>query len=407
MSITRSVLAGLFLVSSSDAVASGSIELGEFIRGADEQLAYFGGTIAVDGEWVVVGAPGKPGLRRRSYNGYISIYRLSGSGLQFVQEFRGESYEFGRFIAIEDGLLLASGSNRDGFGFGEVRSYALTEGEWREEGVLDVGTDAVAMIEGKAIVSDSLGLPVIYSLKRVDDEWVVESEIRPDPFEVERSFGDVLATDGKWIAVGAPDEGVVRFFQQEVPSADWTLQSILPDSIGSVSEMHFSGGQFFVYDGFYAGADGRAPAKGGIYVYEPDGTNWVRVQVLEPGPPDIELKTGLGRGLDIDRDRLVAGHVRGLYVFHRNGRIWDRGEEFYNSLWVGFGASVAWAGSRGLGVLAGRPRRPEWARRRTCVSRRSSLGRRRIRSRRRDCISRWRLRGSAGRCGRSPAPDSG
>ena len=203
----------------------------------------FGGALAINEPWAVVGAPkadrgdlrdiGRIYLYRRQEQTWQLASRLE-SGLSRNRE------QFGSAVALNDGWLAVGApgpqkSAETDNGDGAVHLYSLQRGKWKYRQTLLPGSEhregrfgaSLALEGGHLIVgaptehldrSDNLGSGAVYAYRLSGDEWIPDTAFTmPDLNDhKDGQFGSVLALQGNTLVISAP---LTSFFENTEPHA--------------------------------------------------------------------------------------------------------------------------------------------------------------------------------------------
>jgi hypothetical protein len=204
----------------------GRWEFKQLLVAPDPRLgARFGNALALDGGWLMVGAPWDKELGHLA--GAVYLYRRSAeSDFKLVEKLPppnpGDGPEFGWSLALDGATLAVGAPNSDGLFAtqGAVFVYRFLGEEWRLEQRLDhdpIGNDALGA--SVAMRRDILvaGAPRHYIPERTygaayafqrrpDGSWRQAAKLLPESFGA--SFGWSTATDGASVIVGSPEETV-------------------------------------------------------------------------------------------------------------------------------------------------------------------------------------------------------
>jgi len=262
----------------------------------------FGAVLAVDGDLLVVGAPGDwdafatPGaahVLRRTASGWIEEARLTAPDAT-----PGDG--FGWSVAVHDGRVVIGG---------------------RREAVFLFGHDGAA--------------------------WVLEQQIEASDGTPGDLFGFVTI-HGDRIVVGAPNRnGVGAAYVFDGSPSGWIEGQILEAGDGSPeddfgSELELQNETLVIAA---PGVDGAAERLGSVHVFRNEAGYWI--EEIELHPRDVQDYMDFGTSLSLDGDRLVSGTNGGFaYVFRRDTSGWiedarlDAGEYPYGTRWLGWATAA-------------------------------------------------------------------
>lgn len=256
----------------------------------------FGRDVAVDGDTIVVGAPGDDENGDRSGAAYVFVFQAG----EWVQQTKllapdGEALDqFGERVAISGDTLLvgARGADEAGHDTGAAYVFVRESGAW--------------------VVQAKLTAPT-----PIPDQW----------------FGRV-AVDGDIAAIGAPggggtydDSPGVYMFEREGDS--WNFVQLLEEG----EPTSYLGGSVALQgDQVVTGAERdfvNGPGSGSAYIFARGDGNWIRRAYIYP--EDGFGADRFGRDVDIDGDivlstspnhRLDQGGAGAAYIFTREARGW-------------------------------------------------------------------------------------
>jgi len=252
---------------------------------------YFGQSVAVDGNRVVVGAIGDD--ERSLGAGAVWVFTRSGLGWRTekiipAQPWRGTM--FGTSVAVR-GDRVVVGAMRAGFKgsrSGAVFVYDLVDGEW---------------IETRLIPEDlttNTGLGVRVFLSEDGTQILAATQNRRQKHEWGRAYLFTLI-DGEWIT-------------HRFTSSDMALGDYFGTNVGL--------GDGFVAIG--AADDSQAGHEtGAVYIFEPVDGSWIETKLISPEPTD---QAWYGGGIHVEGDTIVAGAhgENAIYVIERSADGWDQ-----------------------------------------------------------------------------------
>ncbi len=224
--------------------------------------AFFGSSVAIDGDTLVVGAYGEDG-------GDGAAYIFTRFGTTWTQEERlapGEGGGFGASVAISDGTIAASAPLNDS-----------------------------AQVQAGAV----------YVYTGSSDTWSLQQKLVASDAGIEESFGGDVDVDGDRIVVGK--DGSAYIFLRN--GSIWVEQPILtaPD-IGYGRSVAISGDAVLV-GAQYADGTGAPPAplSGSAYLYVFNGTSWVQLQRFSVPVQNQQGWEQFGDSLDLSGSTALIG----------------------------------------------------------------------------------------------------
>jgi hypothetical protein len=323
----------------------------------------FGSSVSVDGSWAVVGKPGDSEIEIGSGAAYV--YSRVGSLWVFAQKLKAtvptDGAYFGASVAISGDVLVVGAPHDPGTGIydsGAVHVFERSGSTWTETGKL-VANDAVQGMEfGTAVDVDGtrviVGVPQVgpggslsgsaYVCEQAGSVWQQTEKLVPDDPEFGAAFGWSVSVSGDRIAVGciAKDgpagtaQGAAYAFEYQAGAWAQTQELFAPDGV--------SGGASFGLsvcasgDRMLVGALKRAQALAGagvVYAYAYQGGGWVQTQEFWPDDSHHEQEFGNSIGLSgslasgtfaligAAGDDDAAGTASGsAYVYRLEGSTW-------------------------------------------------------------------------------------
>lgn len=304
----------------------GEVRLTIFGGGAND---FFGQGGAIDGDWVIIGAPGRD-TPLGNNSGAVKFFQRLGNGWS------------------DEGLIVPNGlSLGDGLGRDVAIDYPI----------------AVASATNTSVGGNIVG--GIYVFEHFDGDWV-DFQILPPVVAEAVAFGSSVAVHGDVLAVAdfATDSftGRVHVYRRQGLSS-WTLdQTLIPgdavqdDVIGQDWSIAL-GDNMLVMGG--SGHDAAGNIAGAAWVFQYDGTSWIETQKLLPTSFNGAGLTfaRFGRSLDLDGNTLAVGSTQStggatpgsglIYVYGFNGSIWQLQERLTNlQTGTGIGQQVRIDGDR-------------------------------------------------------------
>ena len=309
----------------------------------------FGGAVAVDGEWLAVGASYEGGdFNALGLSGAVYVFRMTKSGwqqdayLQAAAPDIGDS--FGAAVAVR-GNTIVVGAPGESSGVpgnpndnsseqaGAVYVFIHDGTEWLEQGYLkasNIGSfdyfGAAVAVDGDVIVvgtqwEDSAASGVngdqgsdaamdagaAYVFRRSGQAWTQEAYLKASNPGAGDEFGDSVAISGDTIVVGARDEdsgrggvgdaenaGAAYVFQRE--AGLWEPAGFLKSSNADAGDrfgedVAIDGSTIVVGAPFEASAsvddpeDDSLEIAGAVYVFEPSIEGWIQTDYLKAPNP--------------------------------------------------------------------------------------------------------------------------
>ncbi len=273
----------------------------------------FGRALAADAGWLWVGAPLEAGGEGRAY-----VYQLTGTDWEPVAAVSGpggENAGFGSVVVVKGDVAFVAAP---GAGSGVVHEYRRgTDGGWVPAGVLtaseDAGvegfgaslaTDGSTLLIGTAEPEEEIGAVFSY-IRDAEGNWVMDGSLTPPVRETSTGFGSAVAINGGTALVGAPSafDGVGTVYQFHREDGVWTLERRL-GAVVAVPGARF--GTFVAFEGVdvVVGAPGGFGGGGTLFKYAMGGAaNWL-VTTLEVGE---EESRGFASNAAMGDGRIAVG----------------------------------------------------------------------------------------------------
>ncbi|WP_437689182.1 FG-GAP repeat protein [Sorangium sp. So ce176] len=303
--------------------------------GIGDGCGLLGYSVAISGNTIAAGAPGKHGTGGSTPVGAVYVFVGSGSSWTLEQKLYasdGASYDyFGQSVALDGDTLVASGQLHNHSASNDGAAYVFT---------------------------------------RSGSTWTEQQELVPDDAAESDEFGWSVAISGDSIVVGsrlddtpATNAGSAYVFVRS--GSSWTQQAKLVEW-GTGSGLYFGWSVAISGDTVLVGAYNYWNpwnTSGAAYVFVRSGSSWTGQQVLSP--IDSAAFDNFGMSVAIQGDRAVIGAVGGdtpsvsgtgtAYVFERSGTTWTQQQEIFASDGAGsdsFGSAIALDGDT---VVVGAP----------------------------------------------------
>jgi hypothetical protein len=325
--IVISALCFLFL-STNGAGAARSVEI---IHPSDPLAGdFFGNTVFIDGDVLVVGAPFHQDLGL--YSGAAYVFRRDKDSGVWQQEAKliasdGAQYDqFGEYVGVSGDWIVVSARrpvSGDGNSPGAAYVFRYDSGNWTESQKLigEVDQDrfgSAVAIDGDVLVVTAINAHdlagVAYVYRRTGGIWGLEQMLEDSkPEEGNTFFGESVAVSGSTVMVGASKDrtggkkwaGAVYVYVYSPPF--WQQQQVLTAS-DTVQARRFGVATAVDGDRICVGApfDGDTlNLRGTAYLFERSGTNWS--QETKIVPESSNQVDYVGRAVAINRGSLVIG----------------------------------------------------------------------------------------------------
>ncbi len=306
--------------------------------------AYLGISAAVDGSIAVVGAPGADSSKGAAYvyyrnNGGTNVW---GQAAKLVAADAEASDSFGVSVAVSGDYILVGASSKDGAGTDRGAAYVFYRNQggtdaWGQVKKLVAGTledgagfGAVAAMNGSTAAIGASGEDgagtnrgAVYVFDRDqggDGNWGQVARLTASTPEDSEQFGYSVALNGDLLIVGVPgrdgagsNRGSAAIYSRDLGGADaWGLvKTLLPVDPSDESWFGYSvsiNGAFAVVGA--PGEDGAGSTRGAAYMFERSlgGTDgWGQIKKLGASDATDSDQFGYSVSIDRDADLVVVG----------------------------------------------------------------------------------------------------
>ena len=306
-------------------------EQSKLVPSDGDEREVFGVSVSIDGNYAIIGAP------HDDHNGYYSgsAYIFKRNGTVWTEQSKllpsdaKKDQQFGCSVAIdgEYAIIGALGDKIYGEYSGSAYIFKRNGTVWTEQskllpldgGQFKVFGNSVSIDGGYAIIGapgdneSGYGSGSAYIFKRNGTVWTEQSKLVPSDGEPYKSFGlESISINGNYAIIGARGNddngyrsGSAYIFKQD--GNNWTQQvKLFPSNKGDIQYF----GKYVSIDGDYAiiGAYGdidNGKNAGSAYVFKCNGTTWSKhVKLLAP---DGIKGDCFGWSVSIDGDSAIIG----------------------------------------------------------------------------------------------------
>lgn len=289
--------------------------------GHDDQRA----RVAIAGDMLAIGSPGDP-LGGNTSIGSVRIYRRVGNVWTFQQRIDlpistsvpGAPGNFGGAISIDGDRMMVGAPGRGVYSLGFVFEFVRSGHTWAftsalaAPGVHNMTYNSFGQtlsLSGDRPVVGATRLDRVFAYRRSGGSWQHEATFSPSNANADVNFGRAVAVSGDYAFVGAPsgsppDGRSVHVYYRS--AGTWGLVQRL--SPAGAEDFGFSlavdGDRLVVADpDHYDPVEGR---RGRIHLYERNGLFWQERQRLRHPLATANLDTGFARKVDLDGDMLLG-----------------------------------------------------------------------------------------------------
>jgi hypothetical protein len=247
-----------------------------------ESEELFGESVAIDGDTVVVGAPGEESSST-GIDGDQSTHDAWSSGAVYVFQRAGSSWTQQAYIKASNTGLY------DWFGM----SVALS-GDTLAVGAPHERSSAIGIDQDQAN-DDAYFSGAVYVFQRTGSIWTQQAYIKASNTDAYDHFGMRVALSGDTLAVGAPGE----------QSASTGIDGDDTDN----SALRLGNPTASILYSFGSTCAPNSASVGAVYVFERTGSTWAQQAYIKPSTivAGAEIRYEFGTGLAIDGDTLAVG----------------------------------------------------------------------------------------------------
>lgn len=295
-------------------IGTGWIEEQKLVASDAAANDWYGKTVSISGDVIVVGSPDDDDLGNASGSAYV--YRFDGSTWNEEQKLlAGDGAPndlFGNAVAVSGDVAVIGSPQDDDAGSSSGAAYVFryTGSTWNEEQKL-VGSVATANdLSGEAVAVDGslivVGAPKnqaatsgpigAYVYRFIGSGWNEEAVLAPASGvrSVDR-YGDSVDVDGSRVAIGASnDDDRGSAFVFRFSAGSWSLEQKISASDGAMTDGF--GSSVSLDDVLVVGAPGDddgGSGSGSAYVYSFDGSMWMEALKLTASDAGADDEFGL------------------------------------------------------------------------------------------------------------------
>jgi hypothetical protein len=323
----------------------------------------FGESVAVEGEWALVGATRGDSIGQNTGAVYV-FRRMSETWLLHSPTLTASDGtaddRFGSSVALDGdtALIGADGDDDRGDGAGAVYVFVRTGTTWTQQAKLVASDGAAADSFGSSVALDGDtaligafrdddrgdGAGAVYVFVRTGTTWTQQAKLVASDGVPLQGFGRSVTLDGATALIGAqssaetpvnPRPGAAYVFVRT--GAVWTEQAKLTASAETMGQQvgsnQFGSAVALEGDTALIGArrdDEKGDGAGAVYVFARTGVTWTEQMKLTAS--DGAALAQFGWDLALDGNTVLVGAVRdsekgeragAVYVFLRVGEVWS------------------------------------------------------------------------------------
>ena len=290
---------------------------------------FFGGSVAISGDYAIVGAAGDDDKGEQSGSAYI--FRRNGSSwtqatkLTASDGLAGDYFGCSAAIAGDYAIVGASEAKRNGIRIGLAYIFQRSDSTWNEVAKVAAGDGAdldnfgaSVAISGDYVIVGAAGdddkgeqSGSAYIFQRSGGSWTQAAKLTATDGLACDNFGQSVAIFGDLAIVGTVDEcdrgvaGSAYIFQRS--GGSWTQVAKLTASYGSADDFF---GEFVAISGDYvivgaAGDDDKGEQSGSAYIFQRSGGSWTQAAKLTAR--DGAAYDFFGESVAISGDYVIVG----------------------------------------------------------------------------------------------------
>jgi hypothetical protein len=300
----------------------------------------FGQAVAIDGDTIVVGAPDQDHNLNTVESGQVHVYVRTGTTwfetAQVISSAPIQNEFFGTSVGISGDTMVVGVPYEDAafVDEGAVHVFTYDGLDWNEVAVLRGSQAAHDVYFGKSVAFDGdrvvVGAPAgpsdpgrVYVFDRNGTSWSEQAVMSAVGGTLDNQFGASVSLDGSWFVTGAPAQGNGTAYVYLRSGSSWLEYDQLtagdPDPADAFGgAVALDGGRILVG----AALDDVAGVvdAGSAYAYQRSGTSWIQDTKIVAGVPDpsefgtaVALSAGTAWiGAPLHDEGLTLGAMRGL-----------------------------------------------------------------------------------------------
>ncbi|ADQ91338.1 hypothetical protein BpV2_171 [Bathycoccus sp. RCC1105 virus BpV2] len=304
----------------------------------------FGESVAVSGDYAIAGARSDPG-EEGAGNGAAYIFVRNGTSLtrqaRIVASDGASSDQFGYSVAIDGDYAIvgAPGDDDAGSGSGSAYIFLRSGTSWAQQAKLTPGDGAssdnfgssVSISGNYAIIGaygDDSSTGAAYIFLRSGTSWAQQVKLTASDAASNDQFGWGVSISGNYAVIGAPNNNSAYIFLRD--GASWGDEQIITASDVSAGD-NFGNSVAIVGDYMIVGArygNSVVGDAGSAYVFKRSGTSWSEQSILKAS--DIVNSDYFGESVAIYGDYAIVGapyknsYTGAVYIFNRTGTNWTQ-----------------------------------------------------------------------------------
>lgn len=309
------------------------------IAPADNQAGdRFGGRVAVDGDWLIVGSSFNSDQGNNA--GAVYFYHFDGTDWVYHSKVYGDDIDeedyFGCAVDIDGTTAVVGAYYQGGASGGAAYAFEFDGTDWVQTDKLmpadqsDMGSYgmAVAVSGDNAIVGNPSGLSsegTAYIFSHDGTSWQ-EAQMIQAPTKAWAFFGEAVAIENDFILVGQffKNNGTGAAYGFRYNGTSWELEhSFTTDGLENDDayggEVTIHGDTVAISAGGLRTTDGTEVREGAVFTYEYDGTSWGNEQKYIGSNTDIN--SNFGREIALEDGVLIVSSSVDDNVYYFTGEV--------------------------------------------------------------------------------------
>ena len=308
----------------------------KFIPTEGDGNDFFGSSVAIDGNYLVVGAPECETMVNYGA-GFVYVYEYNGvtwSDPQKLTPANGASGDgFGHSVAISGDYILVGSYKHDLTGKDDAGAvYVYKKGalswEYQKKITLDVNAAvgdnfgvSVSLFGDRALVGaykkdgpdNEVDMGAAYIFDRDGEDWLFTKKLSPDESTAYLNFGKCVSLYENYAVVGSPTNskktsGFVYVFHHN--GTTWNQETKFAPAV--LPGENWWGTSVAIENNKIIGGDYSDGDHGAVYIYEKDASIWNYIQKITPTDAQPSDDDKFGCSVALSSGKIIVGARDGL-----------------------------------------------------------------------------------------------
>lgn len=281
----------------------------------------FGGSVWVEGDRILIGAPGADAAH---------VFELQGASwvetATLAPPPAPKDGEFGQAVVLADPYALVGAPEKN-----EVHVFERQGASWFPVQLIASGAEEFGYaldVQGDLAFVGAPKEKRVFVYERQPGGWIPSASLAPADSELDEEFGASLDFQGATLVIGAPGDDLTtgRAYVYELHPGGWLPVAELMGSGVGVGE-EFGTSVAVSGDLVLVGAPGDDGGLGSAYLFERQGSSWIELEKMVPTLSSGEVNFANAVGLQGDTAMLNVGvdevpffgYAGSLYVWSAQG----------------------------------------------------------------------------------------